>query len=212
MGIDIEQIGAPDRPRGGGLKLAAQRRAATVGTFLAVIWITWAVNGLLFGGRLLNLGIFPRRIGGLVGIVTAPFLHANLGHLWSNTLGILVLGGLLIVRNEGAFWVVSIFGALAAGVGTWIIGRGDAVHVGASGVIFAYFGYLLFAGVFERRIGSMFLSVVVFLVWGGMLWSVLPGAGAGVISWEGHLCGLAGGALSAKLLAGERRTPEERLV
>jgi len=72
-------------------------------------------------------------------------------------------------------------------------------HAGASGVIFAYFGYLLFAGIFERRIGALLLSLMVFFVWGGMLWQVMPTQSG--VSLEGHLCGLAAGALAAKLLA-----------
>jgi membrane associated rhomboid family serine protease len=176
-----------------------RRRAWTIGAFVAVIWIVWIADGLLFHGSLLQHGIAPRSIRGLIGIVWAPFLHGSWSHVSSNTVGILLLGGLLILRNEAHFWIVSFLGALAGGLGTWLIGRGDSVHAGASSVVFTYFGYLVLAGIFERRIGSLLLSIVVFFIWGGMLWEVLPTQRS--ISWEGHICGLLAGAFAAKLLA-----------
>jgi membrane associated rhomboid family serine protease len=202
MALDLDPLApaapAPPSP----FRRALRRRAATVATFIAILWIIWLVDLLLFKGSLVQHGIAPRTLRGLPGILWAPFLHASWSHLSGNTLGILMLGGLLIARYEAAFWAVSILGALATGIGTWIIGRPNAVHIGASGIIFAYFGYLLFAGIFERRISSLLLSLAVFLDWGSMLWSILPTAGT--ISWEGHLSGLAGGALAAKLLARKR--------
>jgi len=187
------------------------RRAVTIALFLAVIWIVWLIDAFLSHGSLAQHGIVPRSVRGLLGILFAPFLHASLGHVWSNTLGIVLLGGLLILYSEPAFWAVSIFGALAAGLGTWVIGRSGTVHVGASGVIFAYFGYLLFAGIFQRRFGALLLSLLVFFLWGGMLWSALPSFHDTAISWEGHISGLAGGLLMAKLLARPPAKPEVTL-
>jgi membrane associated rhomboid family serine protease len=207
MENELEEIRGIEPPGGerGGRGLALRRKAGTIGTFLVVIWTVWVVNALMFRGALLQYGLVPRSVGGLLGVVVSPFLHANLGHVWSNTLGFVLLGGLLILRSEEAFWAVTIVGTLTAGVGTWVIGRGDSVHVGASGVIFAYFGYLLSAGIFERRVGAIILSAVVFFVWGGLLWSAVPLRGQAGVSWEEHLCGLAGGVMTAWLLAGERR-------
>jgi membrane associated rhomboid family serine protease len=202
MSLEIEEP-----PRSPSLRAVMRRRTISIASLLAIIWIVWIIDTLFLRGGLAQHGIVPRTVEGLAGILWAPFLHASWSHLTSNTIGILLLGGLLILRNESAFWIVSFLGALATGLGTWIIGRGNSVHIGASGVIFAYFGYLLFAGIFERRIGSLLLSLVVFFFWGGMLWGVLPTQGSGAISWEGHLCGLAGGMLAAKLLA--RKKPPE---
>jgi len=201
MSVDLQQPSEVPVRTHGPFALAMRRRAATIGFFLAAIWVVWLADALLFQGSLQRHGVVPRTLGGLFGILWAPFLHGSWSHVMGNSVGILVLGGLLILRSEDAFWAVSILGALSAGLGTWLIGRGNAVHIGASGVIFAYFGYLLFAGIFERRVGSLILSVVVFLLWGGMLWSALPFYSAAAISWEGHLCGFVGGALTAKLLA-----------
>ncbi len=186
--------------------LSLRRRALTIGSFLALIWAVWLIDTLLFHGSLDRYGIVPRTLHGLPGILFAPFLHASWSHVSSNSLGILLLGGLLILRSENAFWAVSILGALATGLGTWLIGRGNSVHIGASGIIFAYFGFLLSAGIFQRRLTSLLLSAAVFFLWGGMLWSALPYYNAANISWEGHLCGLAGGILAAKLLAQKKPT------
>ncbi|MCU0613139.1 MAG: rhomboid family intramembrane serine protease, partial [Candidatus Eisenbacteria bacterium] len=100
------------------------------------------------------------------------------------------------------FWVVTLVGGVASGFGTWILGR-PAIHIGASGVIFAYFGYLICTGWFERRAGSIVLSILVLLVWGSTIFGVLPVQRS--VSWEGHLFGLLGGASAAWLLA--RRRP-----
>jgi membrane associated rhomboid family serine protease len=116
-----------------------------------------------------------------------------------NTGGILVFGGLVMLRSRSHFWMVTILGAIASGIGTWLFGR-PAVHVGASGIVFAYFGYLLFTGFFERRIGSLILSIAVFLLWGPTIYGILPMESD--ISWEGHLFGFIGGMLSAWVLAG----------
>lgn len=209
----MEQIGGTEveaKPRdtfGDGLR----RRAWTIGMFVGAIWIVWLADAVVFRGWLMQHGVVPRTIDGLVGIIWAPFLHSSWAHVSGNTMGILLLGGLVILRNEAHFWIVSFLGALIGGLGTWLIGRGGAVHAGASGVVFAYFGYLLSIGIFERRFGTLLMSVVVFLVWGGMLWQVLPTNGA--VSWEGHFTGMAAGVVAAKVLArrlvaeGEKEPP-----
>ncbi|HVT81813.1 MAG TPA: rhomboid family intramembrane serine protease [Phycisphaerae bacterium] len=210
MGIDLDTPASLPTHARDSFAASIRRRIATIGTFLALIWIVWLIDAFIFHGGLGRNGIAPRTSRGLLGILWAPFLHASWSHISSNTLGIVLLGGLLILRSESAFWAVSILGVLAAGLGTWLIGRGNSVHIGASGVIFAYFGYLLFAGIFERRFGALLLSGLVFFLWGGMLWSALPSAGASAISWEGHLCGLAGGLLAARILARRPSHPAAR--
>ena len=208
MPIDLPQPAgldyapAPKETLGTSLK----RRAVILVSFIAILWAVWIVDALIFGGRLSSLGVEPRSLFGLVGVFTMPFLHGNFSHLWNNSIAILLLGSILMFRGERDFWAVTVLGALASGFGTWLIGRGgNAVHIGASGVIFAYFGFLLTVGIFERRIGSILLSLLVFFLWGGMIWSALPG-GPASISWEGHFSGLAGGMVLARLLA--RRRPE----
>jgi len=111
-------------------------------------------------------------------------------------------------------WVLSLYRDGIAVVGKVARDAGwdaeEVPHLGVAlfGMIFAYFGYLLFAGIFERRLGSMLLSLLVFFLWGGMLWSALPTLNDQGISWEGHLSGLAGGIIAAKLLAQRKAPPQ----
>lgn len=190
------------RPGRGGegdsLRRDVQRWIRTIVIFIAVIWIVGLVDAFAFAGRLRAYGILPRTERGLWGILFAPFLHGGIGHLIANTTGIMVFGGLVILRSEAHFWLVTLVGALSSGIGTWLFGR-PAYHIGASGVLFAYFGYLLFTGWFERRLGSIILSVLVLIGWGSTIFGVLPVHPA--ISWEGHLFGLLGGVACARLLA-----------
>ncbi len=109
-----------------------------------------------------------------------------------------MLGGLVLLRNEADFWFVTVFGALVGGLGTWLFARPD-LHVGASGVIFAYFGYLASTGLFERRLGAIVISVLAVFAWGGLIFGIVPGQRG--ISWENHLFGLAAGAGAAWLIA-----------
>jgi len=174
------------------------RDVRILGVLVGALWAVLLINSAVLGGQLNGLGILPRTGTGLRGIFFAPLLHAGPGHLFSNTVGLVLLGGLVLLRDEKAFWIVTIVGALVAGLGTWLFGRA-ALHIGASGVVFAYFGYLVSAGWFERRVLSILLSLVAIALWGGLFFGILPGQPG--ISWEGHLFGLIGGALAAWLLA-----------
>lgn len=168
---------------------------------LAVLWAILLVNAALFGGELVRWGIVPREVVGLRGIVFAPLLHGGPAHLFGNSIGLVMIGALVLLREERDFWIVTLVGALVAGLGTWLFGR-PPVHVGASGVLFAYLGYLLSAGVFERKIGAIMMSLLAGLLWGGMVFGVLPGQPG--ISWEGHLFGFVGGIAAARLIARRR--------
>ena len=94
---------------------------------------------------------------------------------------------------------------LAAGLGAWTFGAPGSVHVGMSGVIFAYFGFLLGRGIYERRPGAIVLSLLVGWFFGSMLWGVLPFVVGPGISWQSHLFGFLGGALTARALGRGRR-------
>jgi len=166
-----------------------------------LLWAVLAVD-LLLGGTLRGFGVRPREVGGLVGIPLHPLLHVGVFHLLMNTIGIAALGGLVLLRDERDFWLTTTFGVLVGGTGTWLLGSAG-VHIGASGVVFAYFGYLLTTGLFERRIGALVLSAIVFLAWGGLLLGLLPGQRG--ISWEGHLFGFLAGLLVAWMRARKRK-------
>ena len=136
------------------------------------------------------LGVIPRRAAGLPGIVTAPFIHANVAHLAANLPPFVVLGALVLHRNEGRFVEVAATIALTQGALLWLFGR-NAAHVGMSGVIFGFLGYLLAIAWFTRTMPDLLVAGGVMVFYGSMLAGVAP-ARAGT-SWEGHLFGLLAG-------------------
>jgi membrane associated rhomboid family serine protease len=150
----------------------------------------FVVNNLLWNGHLLQYGIIPRHLNGLPGIICAPFLHASFQHLAANTVPLLVLGGILCARSRAEFTGVTVAGILLGGGLTWLVAR-NAVHIGASGLIFCFFGYLASLAWFNRTIGALLISVVCIVGYGGMLRGILPTSTA--ISWEAHVAGLVAG-------------------
>ncbi|MEC7522135.1 MAG: rhomboid family intramembrane serine protease [Myxococcota bacterium] len=167
-----------------------------VGLILALEIVSWVAP-------IDALGVRPREAVGLIGVLTHPFLHGGLGHVLGNAVGILVFGGMVVLKEERDLYVTAALSALIGGLGIWLIGRSDTNHIGASGVVFGLFGYLLSTGWFERRLGSIALSIVVLLVWGSLLLGMSPLQT--FVSWEGHLFGFAGGVLASYLLARARR-------
>lgn len=141
----------------------------------------------------------PRTLHGLRGILFAPFIHANTAHLVANTVPLIVLGWLVLLRDARHFIPVTLLSMLGAGLCAWLLGAPGSVHIGASGVVFGYLGFLLLAGWFARSLASIAISVLVTVAWGGLVLGVLPGQPG--ISWQAHLGGFIGGALAAKWLA-----------
>lgn len=174
-------------------------QAAILGGFVALMWVLEIVDQLIFRGALDTFGVRPRTLDGLRGILFMPFLHGDFGHLIANTLPFLTLGWLVMLREVSDFFVVTAVTMLVSGLGVWLIGATNSVHVGASGVIFGYLGFLLLRGYFERSVTSIVFSTVIVFLYGGLIWGVLPGVPG--ISWEGHLFGFIGGAIAANLLA-----------
>jgi membrane associated rhomboid family serine protease len=173
-------------------------RLLLLGLPLALMWAIEAVNALA-GHALDAWGIVPRTETGLIGIVCAPFLHGSIAHLASNSLPFLILGWFVMLWRVNDFLWTSAIVALVAGFGTWLIAPSNTVHVGASGVIFGYLGFLMSRGYFERSLFSILLSLVIGALYGGFLFGVLPGQAG--ISWQGHLFGFLGGVLAARVLA-----------
>jgi membrane associated rhomboid family serine protease len=170
------------------------------GVPLACVVSMWAVEmvNLVTNGALLGWGIRPRTLVGLWGIVFAPFLHANLAHLLANTIPFLVLGALVALRGLREFVVVTAVVMLVGGGGVWLFGRPFSDHIGASGLVFGYLGFLLARGFFERSLTAILLSLVTLFLYGGAIWGILPGSSR--ISWEGHLFGFLAGIVAARLL------------
>lgn len=181
-----------------GLVQEVKAQVFLLGLFVAIMWISEIIDTVL-GGALNSYGIIPRTFIGLRGILFAPFLHGGFAHLIANTIPFITLGWLVMLRRTSDFLSVTFIAMLIGGLGTWLISPPNTVHIGASGVIFGYLGFLLSRGYFERRIGSVLFSLVILILYGGVLWGALPGQPG--ISWQGHLCGFIGGVVAANLLA-----------
>ncbi|MDX6279131.1 MAG: hypothetical protein QOH03_202 [Kribbellaceae bacterium] len=179
---------------------------------LAVMWLSEIVDTALHG-RLDQYGIVPRDPGGLVGILTSPFLHFGFGHLIGNTLALVPLGALIALSGAKRLFAVTAIVTLVGGFGTWLVSPPNTLTVGASGLVFGYALYLIARGIFNRRIGQAAVGVLVVLIWGAsLLTSLLPADG---ISWQGHLCGGLAGILAAWILSDRRPkaiTPAQRPV
>ena len=177
-------------------------QAIVLGGFIALIWTLEIVDLVFLRGALDAYGIRPRSIIGLRGILFAPFLHGGLAHVLANTIPFLTFGWLIMLRETSDFFVVTAVTMLTSGLGVWLIGSPYTIHIGASGLIFGYFGFLLLRGYFERSFSAILISLIVGLLYGSLIWGVLP-LQVG-ISWQGHLFGFLGGALAARLLARRR--------
>lgn len=173
---------------------------------LAAMWIAEIVDTVL-SGRLDRHGIRPRHFDGLWGIVFAPFLHGGFGHLIANSVPFLLLGSAIAVGSMQRFLLVTVIVGVIGGLGTWLAGSSNSVHIGASGLVFGYLTYLVARGVFARNVWYLLGGVVVFMVYGSVLWGLLPRPG---ISWQGHLFGALGGVVAAWALHADKSdTPSQ---
>jgi membrane associated rhomboid family serine protease len=180
-------------------------RAATLNVaVLAVLWIVELVNGAT--GRALAQagGIRPRDFGSLIDIVTAPFLHGNLEHLAGNAVALFSLGFIAAVPSMKKFLLMNAVVIGVGGLGVWLFAPADTVSIGASGLVFGYFGYLLMRGFVDRRAVDIVVSIGIALAYAYPMWHSI-GFGVTNISWQGHLSGLVGGLLAAILLRQPRR-------
>lgn len=153
----------------------------------------WLLNTVFF----LNLnqfGILPRSISHLSGILFAPFLHASWLHLMGNFFAFIVLGSLIGLQGKSRFVGIFISLVIITGTLVWLFARGSSVHIGMSGVIYAFWGFLLIYGVVRRQFIHLLVSIGIFVVYGGLIYGVFPTRPH--ISFESHLLGaLAGGVL-----------------
>jgi membrane associated rhomboid family serine protease len=166
---------------------------------VALLFVVEGVDQILQrlrGVTLDGFGIVPRTQAGLVGIAFSPLLHANVAHLLANALPLLILLTVLFWdRHYHPWWTLGTIW-LVSGLGTWLIGRGGSVHIGASSIIFGLVTYLIVAGLLMKSWRSALVAFLVLLAFGGILYGVLPQNGP--ISWEGHLSGAIAGVLAAR--------------
>lgn len=166
---------------------------------IASWWVIEGIDWLLPGISLDDYGVHPRTESGLWGILFMPFLHGGIQHLLNNSIGMLFLGGAVILRSVRDYVVVFLMAMIVGGLGVWLIAPGNSVHIGASGVVYGYLGYLLTTGWFERKPLAIAGSIIAAVLWGGLLPGMFPGEEG--ISWQGHLFGCLGGVMAASYLA-----------
>lgn len=185
---------------------SASVRATVLLVFVGLMWFSWLLDAITPGiGPVIGHGILPRAWHGLDGILVAPFIHIGLDHLLSNSVPLLVLGALVLLRGVAAFVFVVLLSGLIAGAGTWLFGAGGTQHVGASGIVFGFFGYLVFRAAFDRRLSTAIITLVVAFVYGtAMVYALIPQE---TVSWSGHFFGFGGGVAAARLRYPARRPP-----
>ena len=169
-----------------------------MGAFLAVIWLLQVLNWADSYRLDYQYGILPHNTGRLGEIFTAPFLHFSWQHIEGNSVPLFVLGVLAAYRSIVRFAFASLIIAVTSGMAVWLFQSSSELTVGASGLIFGYFGYVLLRGFFDRNPVDIGLGLVA----GALYWTILQVAIPGTpgVSWIGHLGGLVGGILAAWLL------------
>jgi membrane associated rhomboid family serine protease len=176
-----------------------RERALWCVSLLALLWLVELAN-LLEGHVFHSWGILPRTRVGLRGVLFAPFIHQSPEHLALNSVPLFVLAWLVLTHGTREFLRVSSTVILLAGLGVWTLGRQE-YHIGASGLVLGYFGFLVASVVYERSWTNVLIAALAVLLYGGLVLGVFPGRGG--VSWESHLCGLLAGGLAA--WAGGRR-------
>jgi membrane associated rhomboid family serine protease len=189
---------APRATQSQGLATHATRAVSAVvmvGFTLAVMWVL-EIFAYVTDNRILSFGIQAHDVSDLPHVFSAPFLHASFDHLISNTVPFAILGFLAALRGIAKFLTMNVIVMVVGGLGVWFLGPAGGVTVGASILIFGYFGYLVGRGLFERRLIDILIALVVGVLYGtAIAASVLPSNPQ--ISWQGHLFGLIGGVLAA---------------
>jgi membrane associated rhomboid family serine protease len=162
---------------------------------LALMWVIELLDLLPFFHPD-RYGIQPRTVHGLWGVLCAPLLHAGFAHLAANSFPFLVLGGMVLLGGRRLFWRVTLTVTLLGGFAVWLLARSHTNHLGASGLIFGYLGFLLGRGIFSRSLGWILLALATLVLYGGLLLGVLPLQRG--ISWESHLFGFLAGLAAAR--------------
>ena len=194
--------------RGAGTLLAGALSATFVMVvMLAVMWAVEVVDYTTNGSLDREFGIVGWEPDGLVGIIFAPFLHGGFGHLMANSVPLLILGFLAGLRDVGKFLWASVLIIFIGGLGTWATSPG-VYTVGASGLVFGYFGFILARGLFDHRLLDIAIGIGVGVAYWGILAGLLPNQPG--ISWQGHLFGLIGGVVAAWVLRRRRTLPPAR--
>jgi membrane associated rhomboid family serine protease len=170
------------------------------------MWLATAVNLLLLGGAWTRDGVRPHDPSGFwPNLLFAPFLHVGLPHLVANTVPFLVLGALIALQSPSRFAAVTLAAAVGAAVVAWLIGPSGSVHIGASGLVFGYFAWLIVRAIRERSLVAILLGLFALALYGGILWGLSPFQQE--VSWQGHFGGALAGVIAALMWPTPRRAP-----
>jgi membrane associated rhomboid family serine protease len=165
-------------------------------SFVGFIWIIHLLQVIL-QIDLVRLGVSPRVVDGLPGILTGPMIHGSWEHLFYNSVSFLILGAIMFwfypsIALRSIVWMY-----LLSGLGIWIFGQPHSFHIGASGVVYGMVSFVFWSGIFRRNVKSVVLALVVLVLYAGFFEGIIPGKEG--ISWEGHLMGGISGILIAWL-------------
>lgn len=170
----------------------------------------WSVELIEFFGsyRFVRFGIFPRDAGTLTGIITAPFIHSDWGHLISNTFPLFALSTIMVVFYKRLLIPVYSGIWILTGVAVWLFARGS-YHIGISGIVYGLIGFIFWSGLFRENIRAIILSLVILIAYSGYFQGLTPEEG---VSWESHLFGAISGAFMAFFLKGMKASDDEEEV
>ena len=168
-----------------------------IAAIIGAIWTT-SILGILYPEFTDRLALIPRDVGQWWGIFTIIFVHQDVQHLLANSPPLILFLILLKMHGERVFFLALIINAMAGGLLLWIFGR-TAMHIGASGLVFALFGFLISNAIVTRHFRDIAIALVVIVSYWGLVVGLLPTDLT--TSWDGHLCGLLGGVLTSALLS-----------
>jgi len=174
-------------------------------SFVVVLWLVKIFEEYTLID-LTILGVYPRKLSGLVGIITSPLIHANFSHLISNSIPLLVLMIFLFYAYTNSSFKVFFSVYILSNFLVWIFAR-EAYHIGASGVVYGLVTFIFFVGVFRRDKKSIGLSLLVIFLYGGLVWGILPTDPT--ISFEAHLSGAIVGLVAALVWRNADPLPEK---
>ncbi|CAL9473726.1 hypothetical protein SUDANB121_02905 [Nocardiopsis dassonvillei] len=162
------------------------------------MWVFEILDFFMLGSLDYRFGLHSWDPGAPWTVLTAPFMHGNFQHLVGNSLPFLVLGSLVAFSGLSRLLLTTLIVTLVSGVGIWLFSAPATVTVGASGLVFGYFGYTVLRGIIERRTVDIVIMICVVLFYGTMIWGVLPQYPG--VSWQAHLFGFIGGLVAAYVL------------
>jgi membrane associated rhomboid family serine protease len=165
------------------------RNSVIVGLiFIFIIWII-KVMEWIFGIDLTFLGIYPLKASGLIGIITAPLIHADFAHTGANSIPLFVSVTMIWYFYRTVAWKVYGLIWIMTGLWVWTFAR-ESYHIGASGIVYGYISFLFFSGIIRRNLQLMAVSMLMVFLYGGLFWGIFPDFFPHRnISWESHLMG-----------------------